>query len=165
MTPRTRDPVLVILVLSIAALAAAFTAQYGFGLRPCELCLLQRVPFAVAIVLSALALGLRLDGRGVRVVLALCFIAFAADAGLALYHVGVEQHWWAGPTSCTGGAGGARTIEDLAAMLSKPIDIPQCDKVAWSLFGISMAGYNVLAGLVLAAFSLASARRLAGMVR
>jgi len=165
MNARTRDPVLVVLVLSIVALAAAFTAQYGFGLRPCELCLLQRVPFGAAIALSALTLILRLDAKGVRIVLALCFLAFAADAGLALYHVGVEQHWWAGPTSCTGGAGGARSIEDLAAMLSKPIDIPQCDKVAWSLFGISMAGYNVLAGLALAAFSFGAARRLAGMVR
>ena len=157
---RTRDPIFVVLMFSIAILAAVFTSQYGFGLRPCQLCLYQRVPYGVTIFLALLALGLRLDAKRTALVLGLCFLAFAADGGLALYHVGVEQHWWAGPTSCSGGLGTVRSVEDLAALLSKPIDIPSCDKVAWSLFGISMAGYNLLASIALAAFSALSARRL-----
>jgi disulfide bond formation protein DsbB len=99
------------------------------------------------------------------IVLGLCCVAFLADGGLALYHVGVEQHWWAGPTSCSGGLGTVRSVEDLAAMLSKPIDIPSCDKVAWSLFGVSMAGYNVLACVGLAIFSARTAQRLSGRAR
>jgi len=157
---RTRDPVFIVLLFSVAALAAAFTAQYGFGLRPCELCLFQRIPYGAAIFFAALALGLRLDAKSLRIVLGLCFLAFAANAGLALFHVGVEQHWWAGPTACTAGAGTVTSIEDLAAMLSKPVDIPQCDKVAWSLFGISMAGYNFLVCLGLAGFCFQAAQRL-----
>ena len=159
---RTRDPIFFVLMMSIAALATAFTAQYGFGLRPCELCLYQRVPYGVVIFLSLLALGLRLEPRRMAMVLGACALAFTVDGGLSLYHVGVEQHWWAGPSACTGGLGGVQSVQDLAALLSKPINIPQCDKVAWSLFGISMAGYNLIACLGLAGFSLLSAQRLMG---
>ena len=159
---RTRDPIFIVLMMSIAALATAFTAQYGFGLRPCELCLLQRVPYGVVIFLALLALGLRLDAGRMALVLGLCGLAFLGNSGISLYHVGVEQHWWAGPTSCTGGLGTVHSVQDLAALLSKPIDIPQCDKVAWSLFGISMAGYNMIACIALAAFSLKAAQRLMG---
>jgi disulfide bond formation protein DsbB len=162
---RTRDPIFVVLMLSVAALASAFTAQYGFGLRPCQLCLYQRVPYGVAIFLALLGLGLRLDAKRMAIVVALCGVAFVADGGLALYHVGVEQHWWAGPTSCSGGLGTVHSVEDLAALLSKPIDIPSCDKVAWSLFGISMAGYNLLACIGLAAFCAQSVQRLSGRAR
>jgi len=157
---RTRDPIFLILMVSIAILATVFTAQYGFGLRPCELCLFQRVPYGVVIFLALLGLGLRLDAKKAALLLGLCTLAFAVGAGLGLYHTGVEQHWWAGPTACTGGLGTVHSVEDLAALLSKPINIPQCDKVAWSLFGISMAGYNLLASLALAVFSALSARRL-----
>lgn len=157
---RTRDPIFVVLMFSIAILAAVFTSQYGFGLRPCQLCLYQRVPYGVTIFLALLALGLKLDAKRAALMLGLCALAFVTDGGLALYHVGVEQHWWAGPTSCSGGLGTVRSVEDLAALLSKPIDIPSCDKIAWSLFGISMAGYNLLASIALAAFSALSARRL-----
>ena len=158
---RTRDPIFIVLMASIAILAAVFTSQYGFGLRPCELCLIQRVPYGVAIFLALLGLGLRLDAKKSALLLGACALAFVVGGGIAFYHVGVEQHWWTGPTSCTGGLGTVHSVEDLAALLSKPIDIPQCDKVAWSLFGISMAGYNVLASLVLAGFSALAARRLA----
>lgn len=156
---RTRDPVFCVLLASIAALAAVFTAQYGFGLQPCELCLLQRWPYGVVIALALLALVLKLEGKALQIVLALCFVAFAADAGIALYHTGVEQHWWAGPTACTAGSGTVTSVEDLAAMLSKPVNVPQCDQPAWTMFGVSMAGYNLLACLVLAIYSALSARR------
>lgn len=160
---RAREPVFAILLFSVAALAAAFIAQYGFGLRPCELCLTQRVPYAVVIALALAALGLKLDVKALRIVLWLCFLAFAIDAGIALYHVGVEQHWWAGPQACTAGSGTVTSIEDLAAMLSKPADVPQCDKPAWLLFGVSMAGYNLLACLIMSVFCALSARRVRGV--
>ena len=157
---RARDPIFVVLMLSIAALATAFTAQYGFGLRPCQLCLYQRVPYGVVIFLALLALGLGLDARRMAMVLGACLLAFLVNSGLSLYHVGVEQHWWAGPASCSGGLGGVHSVQDLAALLSRPIDIPSCDKVAWSLFGISMAGYDLLACVGLAAFCGLAAQRL-----
>jgi disulfide bond formation protein DsbB len=157
---RTRDPVFAVLLFSLAALAAVFTAQYGFGLRPCELCLTQRVPYFVVIAIALAGLGLKLEAKGMRIVLALCALAFAIDAGIALYHVGVEQHWWAGPRACTAGSGTVTSVEDLAAMLQKPIDVPQCDQPAWLLAGISMAGYNLLACVIMSVFCALSARRM-----
>ena len=162
---RTRDPIFVVLMVSVAILVTVFTSQYGFGLRPCQLCLYQRVPYGVSIFLALLALGLRLDAKKTSWVLWLCGLTFVVGAGLGLYHTGVEQHWWAGPTSCSGGLGTVRSVEDLAALLSKPIDIPSCDKIAWQLFGISMAGYNMLASLALAGFSALSAQRLMDKAR
>jgi disulfide bond formation protein DsbB len=156
---RTRDSVFLILLASVAILASVFIAQYGFGLEPCELCLSQRFPYAVTIALSALALALKLDEKKLGAVLWLCALAFAVGTGLALYHAGVEQHWWAGPTACTAGSGTVTSVEDLAAMLSKPANLPQCDQPAWLLFGVSMAGYNVLASLVLTVFSVVSAQK------
>lgn len=158
MTP-AREPVLAILLFALAALASVFTAQYGFGLIPCELCLAQRVPYYIVVALTLAATLLKLQGKTLRIVLALCALAFAVDAGIALYHVGVEHHWWAGPQACTAGAGTVTSVEDLMAALQKPIDVPQCDKPAWLLAGISMAGYNLLACLIMSVFSALSARR------
>jgi disulfide bond formation protein DsbB len=162
---RSRDPIYAVLLFSVAALATVFTAQYGFNLHPCELCLLQRYPYGVAIVLALAALGLKLDAKGIRIVLGLCFLTFAVNGGIALYHVGVEQHWWAGPQACTAGSGTVTSVEDLAAMLAKPADVPQCDQPSWFLFGVTMAGYNLLACVGMAAFCALSMRRIKGTVR
>ncbi len=155
----SRDPALVILIAAVAALSAALIAQYGFGLLPCKLCLYQRVPYGVAGALALPMLVARLQGRAVAALLALCAVGFAVGGAVALYHVGVEQHWWAGPASCSGGVGAAASIEDLMAQLAKPVKIPSCDQIAWSLFGVSMAGYNFLASVGLCGFAGAAARR------
>lgn len=89
-------------------------------------------------------------------VLTLAGLVFLAGAGIAAFHVGVEQHWWQGLASCGGNLPQARTVEELrAALLAQPV--VRCDEVAWSLFGISMAGWNFLFSLGLAALSFAAA--------
>ena len=141
---------LVILAASAALLAGAFFFEYVVGLQPCELCLAQRWPYYIAIALALLAL---LAGRQAAPWFAgLCLLLFAAGAGLAAYHIGVEQHWIAGPTACTdSGASAARTPEELMKLLSKtPV---RCDEVQWSLAGISLAGWNLLASLALLGFT------------
>ncbi|MDP6705550.1 MAG: disulfide bond formation protein B [Alphaproteobacteria bacterium] len=147
-----------ILAASAGALGAAFIAQYGFGLEPCVLCIYQRWPFAIVIVVAAAALLLVRGGRSPAWALALAGLVFAANAAIAGYHVGVEQHWWQGTAECTGTSGAATLAELKAQILAAPL--VRCDEVAWSLFGVSMAGYNVLASAALAAFSLAMAKRL-----
>jgi disulfide bond formation protein DsbB len=107
----------------------------------------------VVAVLALFQLAVRLSAGWRALLLGLGSVIFLVGGGLALFHVGVEQHWWAGPAACSGGVGGAKSVEDLISALSRPINIPSCDQVAWSLFGVSMAGYNVLASLVLAGFS------------
>ena len=158
---RPRLILLAILLASSGALAAAYTAQYLFGLEPCVLCLYQRVPYVATAVLAALGMGLAGEGRIPSTIVGLCGIVFLTGAGLAIYHVGVEQHWWGSIAACGGGAPAEMTLEQLTAALAAPPPKP-CDQVDWTLFGLSMAGYNALASLGLAVFSLAGARTLLG---
>ena len=160
----TANPRLVFALLlgaSAAILAAAFASQYIGGLEPCVLCLYQRVPYGVVIALSGLGLvlsGLAPPPRGVIAVLGgVCAAAFLVNAGIATFHVGVEQHWWQGTEACGAAGTTARTIEQLRAQIFAA-PVARCDEVPWSLFGISMAGYNVLASLVLAVASAIAAR-------
>jgi disulfide bond formation protein DsbB len=143
---------------SALALALAYVAQYGFALWPCNLCWGQRVPYALALVFGLIALTPALDAPARRQVALLCAALFLFNAGLAFYHVGVEQKWWLGPSECVGRPA-SFSMEDLAAALTQA-GRTGCDEIAFSLFGISMAGYNALAGLALAgALAWAAARR------
>ena len=85
-------------------------------------------------------------------------ILFLADAALSFYHVGVEHHWFEGPTACTGPVTKAKTIAELKAQIMNQQAV-RCDIPQWTLFGISLAGFNLLAALALAAFSFSAARR------
>ena len=146
-----------ILVASVTALATALAAQYLGGLTPCALCHHQRWPYVAAVCVSALALATGRDGVR-RTLVALCGLAFVAGAGLAAYHVAVEQGWAASPAACGGGDAQPATMEELRRrLLAAPI--VRCDAVAWSMFGISFAGYNLIASTGLAAASLAAAVR------
>ena len=147
---------------SVLALGTALASQYWGGLAPCVLCIAQRYPYAIVIVLGGIGFGLARRARVAAIIFAtlaaLAALALLVNAGIAVYHVGVEQQWWAGSAGCTG-ATGAATVEAMRAqILSSPI--VRCDVVAWSLFGISMAGYNAAAGVGLGVFAAAAAFRL-----
>ncbi|MGE4065034.1 MAG: disulfide bond formation protein B, partial [Rhodospirillaceae bacterium] len=139
----------VIAAASAGALGLAYIAQYGFALWPCNLCWGQRVPYALALVFSLIAITPAVDPPTRRQVVLLCAALFLYNAGFAFYHVGVEQKWWLGPTECVGRPM-SFSVDDLASALTQT-GRTGCDEVAFSLFGISMAGYNVIAGLILAA--------------
>ena len=154
-----RAPVL-LLIASAVLLAAAFGAQHLGGLDPCILCIYQRWPYVAVIVLAALALAVH---RIERLRVALVWgsgVALFVGAGIAGYHVGVEQGWWPGTDACIGivpVAGGS--APDLAAqLLATPP--ARCDVVPWSLFGISIAGYNFLATTLLGLASFYAAARM-----
>jgi len=149
-----------VLIASSLVLGAALLSQYWGGLAPCELCLMQRWPWTAAITISLIALlvGSRPALPWVALVLAL---VFATGIVFAAYHVAVEQHWLAGPSSCSAAAGGATTLEEMRRQILGTAPA-RCDEAPWSLFGVSLAGWNLLASLVMAAISAAvfvSARR------
>lgn len=151
------------LAASVLILGAAFAFQVIGGLRPCELCLWQRYPYAIVIGLAGIGIGLARAGverRPLALLLALCGVTILIGAGIAAFHVGVEQKWWTGSSACVGQLTGIGTIEDLRErLLAAPV--VRCDEAAWSLFGISMAGYNFLVSLALGGGSLYAAWRLA----
>ena len=153
---------IVILAASLAVLAGAFAFQYLGGIEPCVLCIYQRFAYGATIALSAVALGFAVSGqrRALPWLLVVTALAFAVGAAIAAFHVGVEQHWWRGTAACGASGAVATTIEELRRQIMNA-PIVRCDEVPWSLFGVSMAGYNVLMSAALATFSLWAARGLA----
>src|SRR5712691_10623033 len=149
MIPTPRGFAGFVLMASAMVLGAALLSQYWGGLAPCELSLLQRWPWAAAIAISLVALiaGSRSALPWVALGLALIFVLGVA---VAFYHVGVEQHWFAGPSACTASGGGAMTLEEMKRQILGTAPV-LCDRVQWSLFGVSLAGGNLLAAVGMAA--------------
>ncbi len=139
-----------VVIVSAAALLAAYTAQYGFGLKPCQLCLYQRVPYFLNIVLGGAAFFSTFRyPRLVTLFLYLAAAAFLAGAVVAFFHAGVEYKWWPGLPSCSGQILPENaSLEDLRNILTQQ-PIVRCDEAAWTLFGVSMAGYNYLLSFAL----------------
>jgi disulfide bond formation protein DsbB len=149
---------LLIMAASLAVLAAVWILQ-GFGYEPCELCLTQRYAFYVAAPLAALTAffaGRSAHGLA-RAGFALLTLAFVANAALAAYHAGVEYHWWAGPTACTGGLTGSVDVNDLMKALNS-VKVVRCDEAQMRIAGLSLAGWNVVASAALAAYAALAAR-------
>jgi len=139
-------------VLGVLILGGAYAFQYIGGYRPCALCLEQRVPWFVLIVLGGAVTAAQVHIRdvprqaivGIYVVIAMVALW---SAYLGLFHAGVEYKWWPGPPDCTG-----TDLPDAGSIFG-PLStrqIVRCDEVVWDLFGISMAGFNFLFSLVAA---------------
>ena len=147
---------LLILFFSAGALASAYTAQYVFDLEPCILCLYQRIPFALAVVVSLVALFRPDFARTIMVILVALFIF---EGGLAFYHVGVENHWWAAATGCSSTGEISKSPAEMLKNLNKSIPKP-CDEVDWTILGISMAAWNVVFSCFLAGFTVFGLRQI-----
>lgn len=155
--PPLRSPRAIPALLALACLGALGTAlasQYWGGLYPCVLCIYQRYAYGAALAFAALALLLAGRAAGRRLALVGAGLAFAAGSAIAAFHVGVEQKWWQGTAACHAPQLPENaTVEQLRDLLLNQPFAP-CDVVPWELFGISMAGFNVLASALLAALSL-----------
>jgi disulfide bond formation protein DsbB len=140
---------LVVLLGAAGVVGGALLFQYVGGLAPCELCLYERWPYYAAIPLAAATATPRAAPGDARAAALLLVLLFAASTVLAFYHVGVEQHWFAGPTACTGAGGTAKTIDELRAQLMAQQPV-QCDQPQFSLLGTTLAQWNLAASLALA---------------
>jgi disulfide bond formation protein DsbB len=142
---------------SAALLAGAYAFQYLGGLAPCHLCYLQRYPHMAAVAIGLLAL-LMPDGGARRLLAWAGGLAALTSAVIGGYHSGVERHWWEGPSTCTSGSIQGLTAKDLLAQI-QAAPVVQCDQVAWEMWGLSMASWNMLASLALVALWVMAARR------
>ena len=140
--------------ISTALLGSALLFQYVGGLVPCDLCIWQRWPHLAIIVIAFIGL------RGImpRGMLWLTFIAGTISVGLSGYHAGIEYGFWVGPAGCTANLA---LDEDIKTLTQQLLITPlvRCDEVQWSLFGLSMAGWNALISLDIIAVALISLRR------
>jgi len=141
---------------SAMLLATAFIFEYGMGLEPCTLCIWQRWPHGI---MAGLGVAAFILPRGIiRPIMIAGLVTLLAGAGVAGWHSGVEWGVLPGPTACSGGVsldGDPGAALD-ALLASAPV---RCDEVPWSLFGLSMANWNGLASIALAAFMLISFQR------
>ena len=144
-------------IASALILGGAYFFQYVLGYDPCALCYDQR-----HIHKAVIGVGL-IGGLGLIFVPALrayamwiCLIIgaiYVYSAGFAFWHAGIEYDWWEGPSTCTAGASVNLSTADLLSVLDGGGPVVLCDEAAWTLLGISMAGYNALMSAVLAAAS------------
>ncbi len=142
------------LALAMAAVVgSALAFQYVGGYIPCKLCYEQRIPYYVGVplmLLAALASVLRLPALASRSLLTIGGLLMLYGLYLGVYHSGVEWAWWPGPTDCTNVAGPVDTGGNGVLDALDKFVPPSCDKAALRILGLSMAGWNAIASLILA---------------
>lgn len=126
-----------------ALLGGAYYFQYVVGLAPCTMCYWQRWPHMVAIAAGLCALLAYARPRLALVLLMVAISGLLVTAVIGAYHVGVEYRWWPGPQTCSGNIPVGLTADQLKKYLFGA-KMVRCDETAWSLWGVSMAGWNVI---------------------
>ena len=155
---------LAVAAIAAATLAGAWFFQLVLDIQPCPLCLEQRYAYYLAVPLGVvIAIAAAKDAPRVVVIAGLAILALAAfaNAGLGAYHSGVEWGFWKGPTECTGPVVNLGSAGNLLDRLDT-VKVIRCDEVQWRFLGLSLAGYNVLISLLMAAIA---AWGVAGMSR
>ena len=136
---------LIALLLPLALLGGALGSQYLGGLHPCEMCMWQRWPHAVAIVLALLAFTSPAESTRSRALVLLAALAIAVSGCIGVYHAGVEAKIFEGFTQCTATGKGLSPSELLQEISHAPL--VRCDEVQFRFLGISMAGWNAILSL------------------
>lgn len=150
---------LIILVACAFFLSIALISQYVGGHHPCTLCIAQRTSYVVAAVVSGAAIVIGRNGeRNIEraMLMGVCGLAFLYGSATAFEHVGVEQGWWPGETLCAGAMAGFQMAQESTWVAANPLfNVPEvtCSQGTWSLFGFSMATYNMVANLGLMVLS------------
>lgn len=161
-----KNPISTVLLLSLASAGVVGTAWLFqlAGYLPCQLCLWQRVPYYVAtplLLIAAILVAVHIGGKQtLRLTLYAGAVLFAGSALLAAYHSGVEWSWWPGPTTC--GAAGNFTPNDAGDLLNSLASTrpPSCTEAAGRFLGLSFAGWNFVASILLGAGCLTAANSL-----
>jgi disulfide bond formation protein DsbB len=143
---------MVLLGVSVFALGAAFTAEYVFDLKPCLLCIYQRVPYAVVIAVTGLALALKASDKPLFFVLLFLSQVFFAGVLVGAYQIGVEQQWWEATESCKA-ASNPESFDEIKAQIMGTA-LADCRYPEWSLFGLTFAGYNTILSLFLEVYTI-----------
>ena len=145
-SPHLRLAQRIALGVPVLLLAGAYVSQYVFGLYPCEMCWWQRWPHFAAVGLALLSFFLAPK----RLWVALAAGGILTSGLIGLFHAGVEYGWWQGVTSCAAIPQTGQGESALDAIMNSPL--VRCDEPAWTLFGISLAGFNFLISAVASLF-------------
>lgn len=143
------------LLLPAALMAGALGSQYIGHLFPCEMCHWQRWPHYAAIVLALIAFVV--PERPARLLTGLAIAAIFVSGLIGVFHAGVEYHLWQGITRCSAPVTGQSAGDLMSQIMATPMI--QCDVPQWTLFGISLAGFNAIFSILGAAGIVAIWRR------
>ena len=135
-------------------LAGAYLFQ-ALGYAPCQMCFWQRYPHAIASLI-----GLFLIAIPSRILMTLGAISTFTTATIGAFHSGVEQKWWAGPTSCSGTGDSLLSLSGDDLLATNVLDkVVMCDEISWAFIGLSMPAWNAVLSAVLCVMWLIALRR------
>lgn len=138
---------------SAAMLIGALGFQYLGEMPPCKMCYWQRYGHVGAALAGAVALVVPM-----ALIAWLGAAAVFSSSAIGFYHMGVEQKWWEGPSSCTSQSIEGLSTQELIAQLNAA-PMVRCDEIPWEMFGLSMAGWNMVVSFGLAVLWVVAARR------
>jgi len=134
-----------ILAFSILTLSIAYFIQYVLGHKPCNLCIIERIPYIAAIILISLIFILN---RYQKIISSLILIFFIFGAVVSFYHFGIEQGFFSESLVCDLGNNQPLNKEDLLNQLKKT-EIVSCKDVTFRFLGLSLATINTVISLIL----------------
>jgi len=136
-----KTQIIFLIITSFIALSGAYISQYFFGLKPCPLCIYQRIPFFIIIAFGIAAL---IFPKLQKIILICCAIALLSNCLIAFYHVGVEQKIFKGLQGCINED--LNKIDDIDALTNEILNSSaiRCDKPQFIFLKISMAGWNLI---------------------
>ena len=140
----------VILLFSIFAITAAYFIQYALGHQPCNLCLIERIPYIFSIIIILVCLFLQKFEKFFLIILSLTFFTAAL---LAFYHFGIEQGFIKESLVCNlNTPSDELTKEDLLNQLKEmPVS---CKDVTFKIFGLSLVTFNIFISLIISAITM-----------
>lgn len=153
---------LILALAMVGVVGSALAFEHIGGYIPCRLCLEQRWPYYVGapmMALAALSSSFRLPPMLIRVLLVIGAALMGYGLYLAVFHAGVEWSFWLGPTDCAAVAGGVETDAGNLLNALNATHPPSCDKAALRILGLSLAGWNALASVVLMSVAVRAAIR------
>ena len=134
-----------ILAFSILTLSIAYFIQYVLGHKPCNLCIIERIPYIAAIILISLIFILN---RYQKIISSLILIFFIFGAVVSFYHFGIEQGFFSESLVCDLGNSQPLNKEELLNQLKKT-KIVSCKDVTFRFLGLSLATINTVISLIL----------------
>jgi len=152
---------LIMALISASALGMALLSQYIGGLHPCELCIFQRWPYGIIIVLGLIGFAFSFKcHKAVSFIMSVIGITFLANSMIAFYHTGVEQKWWKSFLEGCSVPELKGDLDQILADIQNRANKARCDEIPWSdpILNLSMANYNIIFCLGLGIISLVSAR-------
>ena len=145
--PKQTNNIFLIVILTIISftIISALIVQYWLGHEPCRLCLYERIPYFLSMLLITKIFFIK---KYEKTTLLILFLVFMSSAALAFYHFGIEQGFFSESLACTTG--------DLSKTLSKEELLQQlkqnsigCKNVSFRILGLSLAAINTIFSLVL----------------